>query len=263
MTAMMEYPARLGDPAEALLALYRQPPLDSLRPPGFGTHEVETLTAAALLDQETLHGLLQRFTATFGEGADQKAATSIWSKYLFSLVSIPTLVANLLLGRALPVRPEALRVELGERGEVMRLWLRDGGQPLASLASDERFTTLFDDLCAPVIGVLAAESGLSPKVFWSNLGHYVEYIAKTCSRHPRFPGAGEPLLRFLDTRILPDGRRNPLYQPVRYLDLGGEAPKRVRRLCCVKYRLPDEALCGGCPLKPENRPANRRREGCR
>lgn len=259
MTEMAVYPVCLDDPAEALLALYRQPPLDNMKAPGFGRSDVATLPVAELVDRKVLDGSLRQFTASFGVGADRKAAVSIWSKHLFSLVSTPTLIANLLLERALPVLPEQLHVELGERGEVARLWLCHGGQPLASQAPPERFAMLFDGLCAPLIDALAALSGLSPKVFWSNLGHYVEYVGQTCSRHPRFSDAGEPLLRFLDMRTLPDGRRNPLYQPVRYLDLGGEAPTRVRRLCCVKYRLPDEPLCGGCPLEPENRPAKCRR----
>lgn len=255
MAEMAVFPGCLDDPAEALLALYRQPPLDNLMAPGFGSPDVATLPVSALLDHAVLDGLLARYMASFGAGADRKAAASIWSKFLFSLVSTPTLIANLLLERALPVLPEQLRVELGERGEVARPWLCHGGEPLTSLAPQERFALLFDGLCAPLIEALAALSGLSPKVFWSNLGHYVEYVGQTCSRHPRLSAAGEPLLRFLDLRFLPDGRRNPLYQPVRYLDLGGEAPTRVRRLCCVKYRLPDEPLCGGCPLEPENRPA--------
>jgi ferric iron reductase protein FhuF len=259
MTEVEAFPACRDEPAEALLALYRQPPLDGLQAPGFGRPRGATLPGSALLDREALAGLLWRFTASLCEGADRLAVASIWSKYLFSLFSIPTLAANLLLERALPVRPEQLRIEPGERGEMARLWLRDGGQALASRAPAIRFATLFDELCAPLIEALAELSGLSAKVFWSNLGHYVEYVGQTCSRHPRFPDAGAPLLRYLDSRILPDGRRNPLHQPVRYLDLGGEAPARVRRLCCVKYRLPGESLCGGCPLQAEHLGASRLR----
>ncbi|MGY6565395.1 MAG: siderophore-iron reductase FhuF [Halomonadaceae bacterium] len=259
MTHAAELITRQADPVESLLALYRQPPLDNLKVPAFGAPDVATLPGSALLDRAMLDELLARYTASFGEGVDRMAAASIWSKYLFSLVSIPSLVANLLLGRALPVQPEVLRVELGDRDEATRLWLRDGGASLASLNFETRFTTLFDDFCAPLIEALAECSGLSSKVFWSNLGHYVEYVGQTCSRHPHFTAAGEPLLRYLDTKTLADGRRNPLYQPVRYLELGGDIPTRVRRLCCVKYRLPDEPLCGGCPLKPENKPAKKRR----
>ncbi|MCE8020039.1 siderophore-iron reductase FhuF [Halomonas sp. MCCC 1A11036] len=255
MTEMAEVAARLEDPAEALLALYRQPPLDKLKAPRFGVPDVPTIVASALLDHEELEAVLGRFMATFGEGADRKAAVSIWSKFHFSSVSIPTLVANLLLKQALPVGLSQMRLELAKDGRPAHIWLPEGAEPLLSQDPLVRFDYLFDDHCAPVVEALAAISGLSPKVFWSNLGHYVEFVGKTCSQHPLFEGAGEPLLRYLEARTLPDGRRNPLYLPVRYLELGGEAPTRVRRLCCVKYRLPDEPLCGGCPLKPENRPA--------
>ncbi|MCI0592374.1 ferric iron reductase protein FhuF [Chromohalobacter marismortui] len=244
--------------AEALLALYRQPPLNALRAPGFGLPDVPTCRGVELLEPETLNGLLDRVVADYGVGADRKAAASLWSKYHLSALSIPTLVANLLLNQALPVALDDVRVSVGEKGETARLWLPHGGRPVPSREPGARFGALFEGHCRPLIDCLAELSGLSPKVFWSNLGHYVEYVAQTCSRHPDFNGAGDPLLRFLEMRFLPDGRRNPLYRPVRYLDLGGEAPARVRRLCCVKYRLPGEALCGTCPLKPENRPVKRR-----
>ncbi|CAD5273815.1 MULTISPECIES: siderophore-iron reductase FhuF [Halomonadaceae] len=247
-----------ANPAEALLALYRQPPLDNLKAPAFGQPDEPTLAASALLDRDFLSEQLARYGRSHGEDADRKAVASIWSKYHFSSVSIPTLVANLLLGYALPVSINELRLALGDKGQTGRIWLPHGGIPLSSQAPQARFSTLFDDHCAPLIEALAAVSGLSTKVFWSNLGAYVEFVGKTCSRLPEFSGAGDPLLDYLDTKTLPDGRRNPLYQPVRYLELGGETPARVRRLCCIKYRLPGEPLCGGCPLKPENKPAKRR-----
>lgn len=258
MTGMAELPVYRNDPAESLLALYRQPPLDRLKAPRFGVPDVPTFAASDLLEPEVLEEVVSRFSASFGEGADRKAAASIWSKHHFSSVSIPTLAANLLLGQALPVGLEQTRLELGDKGQPAHIWLADGGEPLHSQAPLARFGYLFDDHCAPLIEVLAAASGLAPRVFWSNLGHYVEFVGKTCSQHPDFSGAGEPLLRYLDTKTLADGRRNPLYQPVRYLELGGESLARVRRICCVKYRLPDEPLCGGCPLEPGNRPAKRR-----
>lgn len=236
------------------MALYRQPPLDALMAPAIGEPGVSTLSTSDLLDHQTLGQLLSRFACTYGKDADRKAVASIWSKYYFSSISIPTLAANLLLEYDLPVAPDQLRLEFSEKGQAERVWLAHGGEPLRSHASMERFQALFDGHCMPLIEVLASLSGLSPKVFWSNLGHYVEYVGRTCCHSSSCAGAGNPLLDFLDTRRLPDGRRNPLYQPVRYLDLGGETPARVRRLCCVRYRNPDEPLCDGCPLKPENRP---------
>ncbi|KPQ24339.1 MAG: siderophore-iron reductase FhuF [Halomonas sp. HL-48] len=248
-----------ADPAEALLALYRQPPLDTMKAPAFGPPSEPTLAASELLDRAVLNEQLAYFGRTYGDDADRKAVASIWSKFHFSSVSIPTLVANLLLGYDLPLGGDELRLALGDKGQTVRIWLPHGGVPLASKALQVRFSTLFDDHCVPLIEALSEVSGLSAKVFWSNLGHYVEFVGKTCSQHPDFVGAGVPLLDYLDTRTLPGGRRNPLYQPVRYLELGGETPARVRRLCCIKYRLSGEPLCGGCPLKPENKPAKRRR----
>jgi len=252
-------PCAAVDPAEALLALYRQPPLDKLKAPAFGQPDEPTLAASALLDRDFLSEQLACYGRSHGDDADFLAAASLWSKFHFSSVSIPTLVANLLLGYDLPVGGDELRLAFGDHGQTARIWLPHGGVPLASKALQARFSSLFDDHCAPLIEALAEVSGLSTKVFWSNLGHYVEFVGKTCSRHPTFTGAGEPLLDYLATKTLPDGRRNPLYQPVRYLELGGETPARVRRLCCIKYRLPGEPLCGGCPLKPENKPAKKRR----
>ncbi|WP_386082553.1 siderophore-iron reductase FhuF [Vreelandella sp. F11] len=249
----------VADPAEVLLALYRQPPLDNAKAPCFGQPDESTLAATELLDHEVLFAQLSRYRLYHGDDADFLAAASIWSKFHFSSVSIPTLVANLLLGYGLPVGGDELRLAFGDHGQTARIWLPHGGVPLASKTLQARFSSLFDDHCAPLIEALAVVSGLSAKVFWSNLGHYVEFVGKTCSRHPEFSGAGEPLLDYLATKTLPDGRRNPLYQPVRYLELGGETPARVRRLCCIKYRLPGEPLCGGCPLKPENKPTKKRR----
>lgn len=261
MSNVAAKPSRLwvaADPVETLLALYRQPPLDRLKAPTFGVPDVPTIAASDLLNAEVLEGVISRFTASFGEGADRKAAASIWSKFHFSGVSIPSLVANLLLGQALPVGLDQMRLELGDKGQTAHIWLPDGGESLHSQEPLARFDYLFDDHFAPLVEALAEVSGLSAKVFWSNLGAYVEFVGKTCSQHPEFAGAGAPLLDYLATKTLPVGRRNPLYQPVRYLELGGETPARVRRLCCIKYRLPGEPLCGGCPLKPENRPAKRR-----
>lgn len=245
------------NPADALLELYRLPPLDNLKAPHFGQPKMSTLAASELLDHRILNTQLSCYRQSHGDDADVCAAASIWSKYHFSSIAIPALVANLLLGYELPLDGEDLRLEVGDRGQTAQIWLPHGGFPISSLSPKMRFTKLFDHHCTPLIEALSAVSGLSTRVFWSNLGNYVEFVGTTCSRHPAYAGAGEPLLDYLATRRLPDGRRNPLYQPVRYLELGGETPTRVRRLCCIKYRLPGEPLCGACPLKPENKPVKR------
>ena len=85
-------------------------------------------------------------------------------------------MANLLLGYDLLVGDDELQLAFGDHGQTTRLWLPHGGVPLASTARQTRFRSLFDDHCAPLIDALAAISGLSAKVFWSNLGHYVNTV---------------------------------------------------------------------------------------
>ncbi|HDZ38600.1 MAG TPA: hypothetical protein ENH62_09990 [Marinobacter sp.] len=46
-----------------------------------------------------------------------------------------------------------------------------------------------------------------------------------------------------------DGRRNPLFQPVNYLiATTGEGHDRRRRLCCIRYLIPELDYCSNCPL---------------
>jgi len=54
MMEMEEDSIRLGDPIEALLALYRQPPMDKMKAPGFGRPDAATLPVAALFKRKTM-----------------------------------------------------------------------------------------------------------------------------------------------------------------------------------------------------------------
>ncbi|HSP30993.1 MAG TPA: siderophore-iron reductase FhuF [Halomonas sp.] len=54
----------------------------------------------------------------------------------------------------------------------------------------------------------------------------------------------------LEARTLPNGKRNPLFQPVRHFQpKGSEEVKRVRKLCCLRYLLEEFDTCGTCPLE--------------
>jgi ferric iron reductase protein FhuF len=94
---------------------------------------------------------------------------------------------------------------------------------------------------------------LSPKVLWSNAGNYFENLLNLMAK------AGMPAERLapgrllLESRTRPDGTRNPLFQPVQYLPVNDEhgqpTLRRERKVCCVRYLLPELELCGNCPLK--------------
>lgn len=221
--------------------------LAALTPPEVATPPADALPAVALLDPGCLDRVLTGFAAQYGAG-DRRAVASLWSKWHFSALLAPGLAANLLLERDLPLGLPDLHLGLAPDGHTARLWLAHEGRPLASLDAAERFATLIEHL-APLIAALADFSGAAPRVFWSNAGNYFEYFARALAEHPMaLPGTSDEALDLLERRHTPDGARNPLYRPVRYLEAGQDTPCRMRRLCCLRYLLPELELCGNCPL---------------
>lgn len=208
----------------------------------------DAMPAERLLEPGVLDELLERFAAQY-QGDDLKAVASLWSKWHFSAMAAHTLASNLLLERDLPVALDQMGLYLSDSGQTTGIALPHEGTPLGSLDAFERFERLLQGHVAPLVDMLGCVSGASPKVFWSNFGNYFEYFAKAAVHHPMAsPGLGDEALRLIDHRVYPDGRRNPLFMPVRYLpDEHGET-QRTRRLCCLRYRLEDFGCCGNCPL---------------
>lgn len=228
-------------------------PLQHLAPPAIAPMTHEGMPAHELLDPARLAALLERFGAQYDHG-DRRAVASLWSKWHFSVLAAHGLAANLLLERDLPLSLDALHLQQSAEGQTTGLVLRHAGRPLAAFDPSARFTTLLDGHLAPLIEALAAVSGASPKVFWSNAGNYVEYFAGALAEHPMAgPDAGEPAKALMTRRTLPDGRRNPLYHPVRYVENDNGTPRRVRRLCCIRYLIDELGVCGNCPLDCPNR----------
>ncbi|WP_435106254.1 siderophore-iron reductase FhuF [Arhodomonas sp. AD133] len=241
--------------SDALTRIYQHPPLSDMTPPGVGTPDTPTVPGEALLDHDELETLLRQFRTGFGADADQRAVVSLWSRHYFARLAIPYLVAHLLLERELPVALDAIRFEIDEAGRTQRFWFPHAGAPIESGDIESRFATLLYDHCEPLIASLSTCSGVSTKVFWNNFGNYFDYFANASSQHPCAPAdIGAPAFELMAHRRFPGGRRNPLYHPVRHATVGNE-PRRVRRLCCLQYRLEGQTYCGTCPLITENRPA--------
>ncbi|MBS9402146.1 siderophore-iron reductase FhuF [Halomonas sp. TRM85114] len=225
-------------------------PLEGLTPPRISMAlGADTLPARELLDPARLAALFDRFGIQYGHG-DRRAVGSLWSKWYFSVLSAHSLAANLLLERDLPLGLDDLHLQQSPDGRISGLTLRHAGCPLSDLAPYPRFATLLDGNLTPLIEALAATTGASPKVFWSNAGNYFEYFAGTLAGHPMaLPGVAEPAQVLMKSRTLPDGRRNPLYRPVRYVEpVAPDRPRRVRRLCCIRYLIEGLGYCTNCPM---------------
>ncbi len=205
------------------------------------------------------------------EAPDERALLSQWSKYLLSsMVSLP-LAANLLLDHQLPLELRHLSLRLGEHGVVTQLILDDAAGQGVSLTADiaaaeeeARLQVRFQGYLAhleAVIERLVPHTPLGPKVFWSNAAHYFVYIVGMLEEQGGVAQAA-PARQLMATRVLADGRRNPLYQPVsEVMDRHGE--RHVpRKVCCVRYRIECLGYCSNCPLAIE-RPAARRAQARR
>lgn len=203
-------------------------------------------------------GAFAQLQGAFGQrysGDDRRAWASLWAKHYIVKLLPPVMGATLLLRWRLPLAlaETALMVDEGHLPQGFRL--AGKGEPFAAGVSDpfELFSGLLDDHLQPLFQAIASQVKLSPKVLWSNAGNYFENLLNLMAK------AGLPSERLapgrilLETRTRPDGSRNPLFQPVQYLpheDAQGQPTlRRERKVCCVRYLLPELELCGNCPLK--------------
>lgn len=209
----------------------------------------EAIPGRELITPEGVEYLLERYRQ-FQPGEDRRALLSLWSRYYFVKLIVPVVAANLVLGRELPVALDRIEVVLGESGLPEAFRLPDDGAPFTNTPDGpfDRFRVLLDDNLEPLIDGWNRQVKLSRKVLWSNAAIYLEWLIRTMGELglPEAMMAHGRQLVSLDTR--PDGRPNPLANPVRYVEREGGEPVRQRRHCCIRYRLPELALCVNCPL---------------
>ncbi|MFB4367460.1 MULTISPECIES: siderophore-iron reductase FhuF [unclassified Pseudomonas] len=184
---------------------------------------------------------------------DLLALTSIWSKWYFCFLA-PAVAASLLLQRELPIALSDVGVALSAEGKPLGLRLLHDGHSLPPCSPFERFSSLIQGHLEPVIEVMASVSKASPRLFWSNAGNLFESATTQVELHPLATvDCATPARAVLESRQRPDGRRNPLFAPVYYKDVGASEPQRLRRICCIRYRLPGVDYCSSCPIDRDKR----------
>ncbi|RYE72217.1 MAG: siderophore-iron reductase FhuF [Oxalobacteraceae bacterium] len=200
-----------------------------------------------LLDDRRMAEILKIFGANYAE-PDPRAVASQWSKQYFSHLLMPTLAINLLLDRALPLRLDQVGVALMDDARPNTFFFDDAGSPIEAVDFSGRFGDLFDGHVAPLVTSISSTSTLAQKVLWANVGNIVENVVGYCAQL-----AGETLgvqhgRDLLASRLWHDGRRNPLFEPIRYERADGQQIRK-RKVCCLRYLNPTLKLCGSCPLK--------------
>jgi len=195
--------------------------------------------------------MMARFRPQFAQ-EDQRALASIWANHYFMCLLPPVISAALLLNQRLPLQIEQLMIVVDADGLPQAFKLAGQGERFQTPPGPfGRFEHLLEDNLQPFIQALSRHTKLSPRVLWSNAGNYFEaWLGQLQKRtlEPQLLLDGE---RLLNTPQRPDGSRNPLYAPIRYLQVehadGLIRPWRQRRICCVRYLLPSVELCPNCP----------------
>lgn len=201
-----------------------------------------------LFDAGRLRQSLYQFRPDL-KGEDERALLSIWSKYYFLRLLPPVLAANLILQRELPLSVNVLAVEVDAQGLPGVFVLPDDGQQLVASAHPlSRFEGIMRDNLQPVITAWQQALGLSTRVLWSNASRYIHWFTG------ELKGSGLPEMLWapgqalLDQPIFENGDRNPLFGAYQdRMNANTGTVITVRRTCCIRFRLPDTALCEDCP----------------
>ena len=208
-----------------------------------------SFAAQDLTTPEGLEWLLGQFYPDHPD-ADRRAKVSQWSRSYFLRLTVPTVAANLVLNRSLPVDLATMDIVLDEEGLPEAFKIPDEGEPWRTPPDGpfDRFSSLLNGNFQPFVEAMHRQVKVSRKVLWNNAANYFEWLISAMAKLP----VPEPMLQdgwaLIDTARKPDGGRNYMHEPVRYVEReSGPSPLRQRRQCCIRYMLPDLALCENCP----------------
>lgn len=228
--------------------------LFQLRPPAQTDMSIDEV-----LTEPRLDSIVASFCREYGE-TPRLAVLSIWSKWYFATVLPPLLSANALLDLMLQSGLQQVRLVLADDGKIGTSVITAGRRVAMLPGAEQRLAPLVDNLVAPFIDLYHRRTRVSRRVLWSNAGNLVEGVVRHLEKHGAPSLAIAECDHFLSLARRADGTRNRLYRPVFYIDCNGERLRR-RRVCCLRYLLPDGKLCCACPrLECENLQSNLPRE---
>lgn len=202
--------------------------------------------ACRLGDAAQFDAVLDAFAARFHD-PDRAALVSFWSLYYLAPLIVPSTAALLCRDRILPVGFEELGLATSETG--IAAFLLPHGAPRTAGAC--RFETLVDGHLAPFAALCASRTGLSPRIVWANAAAILDWALG------ELEGVDTVAEARAEARALLDGGAGACRLAYRLRrDAQGAC---VRRVCCLRYRLPGVPDCGA--LCPRNDMASAGRTG--
>lgn len=219
----------------------------------FGAPQAEPGQQLLRADQltEHAHQLAAAMRGLYA-GDDARALLSQWSKRYLSIVLRPAVLAALLGQRPLLMPLPACTLALQD-GVPVALWLPADSAQASNLSAAVRYRSLCVEHLAPLFQALAATVRISQRVLWCNAGNQIEALLSNAHQwsDAGARAAADAAYLFESPGFFELEQANPLRRPVRYLATASAHlanPLRTRRVCCLRYLLPGEALCSSCPL---------------
>jgi ferric iron reductase protein FhuF len=208
--------------------------------------ERPALPGRSLLEPATIDSILDTYAAQY-PGADRRAVASMWSQWYFARLLPSVMAASLLAGRSFPVALSEIAVIRAPEGHPIAFRIADDGVPAVGTDAFQSFDRLLREHMEPFIAAWAAHTRVAPRLYWNNAAVYLDWILGEIATHPLADRAlMAEAARLLRDRERTDGTPNPLFEPIQDVEAEGET-QRWRRLCCLRYRLPEVAECGTCP----------------
>ncbi|AZO76742.1 MULTISPECIES: siderophore-iron reductase FhuF [unclassified Bosea (in: a-proteobacteria)] len=190
-------------------------------------------------------GLMARFAVLYPD-SDRRALVSMWTQWHFGALIIPATVVILLCDRDLPLELDQIAIVPQDVGLTSAIAIPDEGG--RRVDGSDPFARLFEGHVAPLISHLAGQFRVSPRLLWANAAAIFEWTLQQLPAELADAQALAAARLRLERPLEPDGRRNPMFEAVRYPVEQGE-PIRRRKLCCLRHLLAGVADCGSlCPL---------------
>jgi ferric iron reductase protein FhuF len=188
-----------------------------------------------------------RFKARF-DAFEPRAALSIWTKWYVNVFLPPILLADVLLGRKLPVALDHIQFIIGDDARVAAFKIRGEAEDTSCADHFDRFEAVVFDHFKPLIEMWSARSDVTCRVLWSNVGNTFEAMLRKVESVSGGSERLEQAQRLLCEPVWRDGRSNPLCGAVYYV-AETDVLERRRRVCCLQYLLPDRRFCSACPVE--------------
>ncbi len=230
----------------------------------------ELIPAVAMLDQPTLLAAVERVRQVY-RAPDIRVAASLWNKHYNAALLPGVLSAMTLLGVSLNAAitnvslvlrdglPTALQLHSFAEAAVYPRRLPCLGlrcsRTLQSVPELQRtvLTGLVQGHLGLVIDRLHGLCRVPREILWGNAGNLCADLydrIAACTEVGVAVAEDRRVLLELPNSVVTAGP-NPLYRSVRYeqpVDSDPASACRVRRTCCLRYRLPGSNPCYVCPL---------------